>query len=43
MVFHSMDFGAKMDELLRQVPPSRGDEPDTAPIVVIGGGKSAQE
>nr|VWO99039.1 14-alpha sterol demethylase Cyp51A (EC [Ganoderma boninense] len=44
MVFHSVDFGAKMQELLVSVP-AVASNPDTeiAPIIVIGGGKSAQD
>ena len=43
MVFHSVDFKSKMSELLDRVPPPQDGEPAPAPIVVIGGGKSAQE
>lgn len=40
MVFHSMDFVGKMDDLL---PPASPTDHDSQPVVVIGGGKSAQE
>ena len=44
MVFHSIDFGVKMGELLASVPAA-ASTPGTemAPIVVTGGGKSAQD
>ena len=44
MVFHSVDFGAKMKELLSSVSAAASNPTiETAPIVVIGGGKSAQD
>ena len=43
MVFHSIDFGAKMDDLLASVPQADQGDSQPSPIVVIGGGKSAQE
>ncbi|TFK94863.1 FAD/NAD-P-binding domain-containing protein [Polyporus arcularius HHB13444] len=42
MVFHSADFGARMGDLLEAVP-SEAKDPEVAPIVVVGGGKSAQD
>ncbi|KAI0686660.1 FAD/NAD-P-binding domain-containing protein [Cerioporus squamosus] len=41
MVFHSIDFGAKMEDLLVAVPPA--DQTPVSPVVVVGGGKSAQD
>ena len=41
-VLHSIDFGPRLDDLLASVAPEDNSE-DLAPIVVIGGGKSAQE
>ncbi|KAI0658608.1 FAD/NAD-P-binding domain-containing protein [Cubamyces menziesii] len=44
LVFHSMDFGRKLQDLMDSVP--RCDSAPThesAPIVIIGGGKSAQD
>ncbi|KAH9899419.1 FAD/NAD-P-binding domain-containing protein [Cubamyces lactineus] len=37
-VFHSMDFGPKLDDLLANVAPGNNTGSDLAPIVVIGGG-----
>ena len=42
MVFHSADFGARRGDLLEAVLPE-AQAPEAAPIVVVGGGKSAQE
>ena len=38
-----MDFGPKLGDLLASVAPEHGVGADLAPIVVVGGGKSAQE
>ncbi|KAI9057634.1 FAD/NAD-P-binding domain-containing protein [Trametes sanguinea] len=44
LVFHSVDFGPKLQDLLAQVPPADSvSGSDIPPIVVIGGGKSAQD
>ena len=44
MVFHSVDFGAKMKELLASVPAIASNQgTETAPVIVVGGGKSAQD
>ncbi|KAI0711021.1 FAD/NAD-P-binding domain-containing protein [Cerioporus squamosus] len=42
MVFHSADFGARMGDIL-EASPSDTEHPEAAPIVVVGGGKSAQD
>ncbi|KAI0315357.1 FAD/NAD-P-binding domain-containing protein [Amylostereum chailletii] len=44
-VFHSMDFGLKMDELLAAARRPIGEDPSSDPsgVVVVGGGKSAQD
>ncbi|KAI0658609.1 FAD/NAD(P)-binding domain-containing protein [Cubamyces menziesii] len=42
-VFHSMDFGPKLSDLLASVAPEHDVGADLAPIVVVGGGKSAQD
>ena len=42
LVFHSADFGARRSDFLEAVLP-KAQAPDAAPIVVVGGGKSAQE
>ncbi|KAI0329616.1 FAD/NAD(P)-binding domain-containing protein [Cubamyces sp. BRFM 1775] len=41
-VLHSIDCGPRLDDLLASVAPE-GNSEDLAPIVVIGGGKSAQD
>lgn len=46
LVFHSVDFGPKLQDLIASVPPRdprEGSESLGSSIVVIGGGKSAQE
>ncbi|TBU39199.1 hypothetical protein BD309DRAFT_454467 [Dichomitus squalens] len=44
MVFHSVDFGLKMADLLASVPEAGVDPTrNTHPIIVVGGGKSAQD
>ena len=44
MVFHSFDFGSKLGDLLASVPPADPDsDPKAASVVIVGGGKSAQE
>lgn len=39
LVVHSIDFGARLDEILAAAPPGGTG----ASVVVVGGGKSAQE
>ena len=44
MVFHSFDFGSKLGDLIASVPPAGPNlGPKAASVVVVGGGKSAQE
>ena len=44
IVIHSAEFGTKSGELLASVPAQSGNTEAEAPaIVVVGGGKSAQE
>ncbi|KAI0329615.1 FAD/NAD-P-binding domain-containing protein [Cubamyces sp. BRFM 1775] len=44
LVFHSIDFGHKLEDLMYSVPRSDGESThNVAPIIVIGGGKSAQD
>ena len=44
MVFHSFDFGSRLRDLLASVPPiDPSSRSRTASVVVVGGGKSAQE
>lgn len=47
LVFHSVDLGPKLQDLIASVPPQDlGEGPMSSvrsSIVVIGGGKSAQE
>ena len=40
MVFHSAEFGIRIADLLQAAPPAASEKPG---IVIIGGGKSAQE
>ena len=41
---HSAQFSAEMDRILASVPPADvGTESEAPAIVVVGGGKSAQE
>ena len=40
-VIHTVEFASKIHEVLEAVPP--GDGPDAPSVVVVGGGKSAQE
>ncbi|KAI8989847.1 FAD/NAD(P)-binding domain-containing protein [Trametes punicea] len=43
-VFHSVDFVSRVKELLLTVPPEKpGSETAPASVVVVGGGKSAQD
>ncbi|KAH9854922.1 hypothetical protein C2E23DRAFT_43565 [Lenzites betulinus] len=44
-VFHTAEFAERTDELLSSIPAARGDSPtdDASSIVVVGGGKSAQD
>ncbi|TBU39196.1 FAD/NAD(P)-binding domain-containing protein [Dichomitus squalens] len=44
IVFHSADFGSKLSDLLASVPPAVSSaEPDSPTVLVVGGGKSAQD
>ena len=44
MVFHSSDFGVKLSDLLERVPPvALSADSESPSVVVVGGGKSAQE
>lgn len=46
LVFHSVDFGPKLQDLIASVPPCDPSETSKSlgsSVVVIGGGKSAQE
>ncbi|KAM5542339.1 hypothetical protein V8D89_003798 [Ganoderma adspersum] len=44
MVFHSFDFGSKLGDLVASVPPADPSlHHKTASVVVVGGGKSAQD
>ena len=44
MAFHSVDFGMKMQELLASVPAIASNQgTETTPVIVVGGGKSAQD
>ena len=40
MVFHSAEFGSTIADLLQAAPPAASEKPG---VVIIGGGKSAQE
>jgi hypothetical protein len=40
-IIHSAHFGARLGEILSKVPPTSAEIPGR--IVVVGGGKSAQE
>lgn len=42
-VLHSMDFSSRIDDLLTCSTPVDSSANSGAPIIVIGGGKSAQE
>ncbi|KAF8266471.1 FAD/NAD-P-binding domain-containing protein [Lactarius quietus] len=42
-VLHSMHFASRIDDLLECTAPGAPDAPRPAPVVVIGGGKSAQD
>ena len=44
MVCHSIDFGKKRAELLASVPEAGTESAsDSPPVVIVGGGKSAQD
>ena len=40
-VIHTGEFASNIHEVLEAIPP--GDGPDSPRVVVVGGGKSAQE
>ncbi|KAF8524988.1 hypothetical protein JB92DRAFT_2877960 [Gautieria morchelliformis] len=42
-VLHSSRFSAEVDGIIREIPESPPSEKDAVSIVVVGGGKSAQE
>lgn len=43
-VIHTADFATKVNELLSSAPVAQPDPaPDAPSVVVVGGGKSAQE
>ncbi len=44
MIFHSFDFGSRLSDLLASVPVTdSSSDSETPSVVVVGGGKSAQE
>ncbi len=42
-VLHSMDFASRIDDLLSITAPTGPNAAPPAPVVIVGGGKSAQE